>query len=221
ARPPKLPARYIDHTVVDRGKQVFLRACSYCHSNGRPIGRGNVLSDDLLHRAPGFGLEPPGAVGTNSCRARTTNWQAGHIWAAFSSDEKKALGPGYYRSVPLLAMWATAPFLHNNRLGDFNGDPSIAGRLAAYDDALDQLLNPGRRDFLGSIQRTTQAIVLPTPLGGVPLPAGTPVAAFANLDPTNPLSNLCPDLVENEGHWFGAELSASDQHALKEFLKTQ
>jgi len=63
--------------------------------------------------------------------------------------------------------------------------------------------------------------VLPTPLGGVRLPAGTPVAAFSNLDPTNPLNNLCPDLVENEGHWFGAGLSASDQHALKEFLKTQ
>lgn len=221
ATPPKLDARYIDRAVVARGKQVFLRACAGCHSNGRPIGRGNVLSDDLLRRAPGFGLEFAGAIGTNSCRARTTNWQAGHIWAAFSSDEKKALGPGYYRTVPLLAMWATAPFLHNNRLGDFDGDPSIAGRLAAYDDAMDQLLNPWRRDFLGSIQRTTQAIVVPTPLGDIPLPAGTPVAVFANVDPAHPLDNRCPDLIENEGHLFGASLSATDKYALKEFLKTQ
>ncbi len=221
ARPPKLDASYIDRAVVDRGKRVFFRACAHCHSNGRPLGH-NVLSNDLLHRAPGpFADEAAGEIGTNSCRARTTNWQAGHIWAAFSSDEQKARGPGYYRNLPLLALWATAPFLHNDRLGRYTGDPSVAGRLAAYEDAMDQLLNPWKRDLLGSIQRTTQAIVLPTPLGNVPLPAGTPVATFANLDPAKPLNNLCPDLVENEGHRFGEWLSAADKYALKEFLKTQ
>jgi hypothetical protein len=200
---------------------VFFHACGSCHSNGRPLRR-NVLSDDQLHRAPGpAAREDDGEIGTNSCRARTTNWQAGHIWAAFSSDEQKVRGPGYDRNVPLLALWATAPFLHNNRLGSYSGDPSIAGRLAAYEDAMDQLLNPGKRDLPGSIQRTTQAIVIPTPLGDLPLPAGTPVATFANLDPTNPQNNLCPDLVENEGHRFGAQLSSPDKYALKEFLKTQ
>ena len=60
-----------------------------------------------------------------------TNWTAGHIWAEFSSDQYKARptgGPGYYRDVPLTAVWATAPFFHNNRLGTYNGDPaSTAG----------------------------------------------------------------------------------------------
>ena len=44
-------------------------------------------------------------------------------------------------------------------------------------------------------------------LGALQLPAGTPVAAFANADPTNPLNNQCPDLIENEGHYYGALLS--------------
>src|SRR5690242_19573267 len=106
--------------------------------------------------------------------------------------------------MPLLGLWATAPFLHNNRLGRFSGDSSVAGRIAAYEDAMDQLLNPWRRDLLGSIQVTTAPVVLPTPLGPVTLPQGTPVPAFANLDPQNPLRNLCLDLVENGGHYFGA-----------------
>lgn len=219
--PPELDPSYIDHAVVDRGKQVFLHACGDCHSNGRTLGQ-DVLSDDLLHRARGpFAREGAGEIGTNRCRARTTNWQAGHIWAAFSSDEQHQRGPGYYRDLPLLALWATAPFLHNNRLGGYRGDPSIAGRLAAYEDAMDELLNPWKRDLLGSIRRTTQAIRIATPLGDLPLPAGTPVAAFANLDPANPLNNLCPDLVENGGHRFGAWLSPADKYALKEFLKTR
>jgi mono/diheme cytochrome c family protein len=208
-------AAFVDHAAVPRGRRVFERACASCHSNGQPLPR-DVLSDDEIH--------PAAAVGTNSCRARTSNWQAGHIWAAFSSDQYKARptgGPGYYRNVPLQAIWATAPFLHNNRLGNYTGDISVAGRIAAYEDAMDQLLNPWRRDLLGSVQRTTAPIALPTPLGPVTLPAGTPVAAFANLDPKNPLHNLCPDLIENAGHYYGALLPAADKYALKEFLKTR
>lgn len=221
ARPPKLDDHYIDQAVVDRGKHVFFRACGSCHSNGGPLGH-DVLTDDLLRRARGLlANELAGEIGTNSCRARTTNWQAGHIWSAFSSDEQKARGVGYYRDMQLLAVWATAPLFHNNRLGGFNNDPTVEGRLAVYDDAMDQLLDPWTRDFAGSIQHTTDSIVLPTPLGDLTLPAGIPVAAFSNQDPANPLHNLCPDLIENEGHYFGALLAPSDKYALKEFLKTR
>lgn len=210
-KPPRLAPAYIDHHVVHRGKQVFSFACAVCHSNGKPLPH-DVLSDDLVR--------PAALIGTNRCRSRTTNWQEGHIWAAFSSDEQRARGIGFYRDVPLQAVWATAPLLHNNRLGAFNGDPSIEGRLAAYDDAMDKLLNPWKRDFLGSIQRTTAPITIPTPGGGLPLPTGTPIAAFANLDPQT-LDNLCPDYIENQGHYFGAWLSPADKYALKEFLKTR
>ena len=206
---------YIDTSVVDHGKQVFQSACASCHSNHQPPGH-DVLSDDLVH--------PMGDIGTNSCRARSTNWTAGHIWDQFSSDQYKARptgGPGYYRDVPLLGVWATAPFFHNNRLGTFNGDPSVAGRVAAYEDAMDKLLNPWDRDLLGSIQTTTDWIQVPSPLGTLTLPAGTPVAAFANLNPNNPLQNLCPDYLENQGHYFGATLSRDDKYALTEYLKTK
>lgn len=54
-------------------------------------------------------------------------------------------GPGYYRPASLISLWATAPFLHNNALGLFNRDPSISGRLAAFDDGIDKLLNDALR----------------------------------------------------------------------------
>ena len=61
----------------------------------------------------------------------------------------------------------------------------------------------------------------PDPTRRCSAPCGHAGDAFANLDPAHPLDNLCLDLVEDEGHWFGAWLSAADKHALKEFLKTQ
>lgn len=195
-------------SVLDRGKKVFKFACAACHSSNWEFNGSDVLSDDKVW--------PMWVAGTNSCRARTTNWKEGHIWGQFSSDEYKARGPGYYRNVPLIGVWATAPFFHNNRLGGYNGDPSVAGRLAAYEDAMDQLLNPWKRDIAGSVQRTTDWIQLPN---GTTLPAGTPVAAYANVNPANG-ENLCPDYAENQGHYFGALLSPSDKHALTEWLKT-
>jgi len=219
-RPPQLVTapggpHFVDWKVVQRGKTVFSRACGSCHSDGDPSVKHNVLSDDLIH--------PYSEIGTNSCRARTTNWMAGHIWAAFSSDQYKERptgGPGFYRDMPLIGIWATAPFFHNDRLGRYTGDPSVAGRIAAYENAMDLLLNPEKRDEPGSIQRTDDFVQLPTPSGVVTLPAGTPVAQFANVDPISG-DNLCPDFFENQGHYFGADLSAEDKHALTEFLKTR
>ena len=54
-------------------------------------------------------------------------------------------GPGYYRPASLISLWATAPYLHNNALGLYNSDPSVAGRLAAFEDGIDKLLWKGRR----------------------------------------------------------------------------
>lgn len=196
-----------DRSVLARGQQVFAQNCASCHG-------GAVLSDDQVHVASD--------IGTNSCRSKTTNWTSGHIWAEFSSDQYKARptgGPGYYRDVPLIGIWATAPFLHTNALGLYNGDPSVKGRVAAYEESMFELLNPLSRDYLGSIQTTTDTVNIP----GIPiaLPKGTPVALFANLNPANPLDNLCPDLVENEGHTFGWLLPPGDKYALTEWLKTQ
>ena len=63
-------------------------------------------------------------------------------------------GRGYYRTAALNSMWSTAPFLHNNSVGraplDEQGktDPkaiTVEGRLALFEDAMDQLLNPEKR----------------------------------------------------------------------------
>ncbi|HEY5921199.1 MAG TPA: hypothetical protein VIV11_05990 [Kofleriaceae bacterium] len=205
----------IDTSVLDRGKHVFAAACASCHSNGQP-GKHNVLSNDLVAPWP--------VVGTNRCRSMTTNWMEGEIWGQFSSDEYKARpggGPGFYRNVPLLGIWATAPFFHNNRLGGYNGDPTVAGRVAAYEDAMDQLLNPTHR-IAGGMQvlRTNAPVFIPNGMGGFQvLPTGTPINAFASAGYcANPLMG---DFFENMGHNFGVGLSPSDKYALTEFLKTK
>ncbi len=245
-------------------------------------------------------------IGTNADRALATNATAGHIWEAFSSETYKALpsvgiiqvtnpftgapqpfrapsgGPGYYRPPSLLALWTSAPFFHNNALGRYTGDPSVAGRLAAFDDAAEKLLWPEKRSGRESIWRTTREswvqirlAAIPEPLRGLlrsaadpegvvrlgPIPAGTPVNLIANLDPQSDpaalarlclalnrafaaiarehldgaaasallrdrvgpalfAANKCPDLVEDRGHTFGADLSNDDKHALIEYLKT-
>ncbi|WP_052808386.1 hypothetical protein [Methyloterricola oryzae] len=213
-KPPRLKKapggqRFVDERVVKAGKNVFESECASCHSN-ELSGSHIVLSDDLLH--------PTNEIGTNPCRALTTNWEVGHIWAEFSSDQYKARptgGPGFYRDVPLLGLWATAPFLHNNRIGSYSGDPSVKGRIAAYEDAMELLLNPDERAPL--ILLTTDAVTI----GSNTLPAETPVGSFANVNPTNLTESLCADWNETKGHPFGASLSASDKYALKEFLKTK
>lgn len=80
-----------------RGCRVQLRRAERARVERR-------VAADLLHCASGhrpFLGEPPGEIGTNECRALTTNWLSGHIWAEFSSDEKRALGAGFYRDVRL------------------------------------------------------------------------------------------------------------------------
>jgi hypothetical protein len=205
--------RRVNWFAAVQGARVFKRECASCHSSG---DHPDVLSNDEVH--------PASVIGTNSCRSRTTNWMEGHIWGQFSSDQYKARptrGPGYYRNMPLHGVWATAPFFHNERLGAYTGDPSVDGRLAAYESAMQELLSPERRDLQGSIQRTTVPVTVPSPTGPITLPAGTPVNAFASADPKRPGASLCPDWVENAGHTFGSNLSAREKHALTEFLKTR
>jgi hypothetical protein len=163
-------------------------------------------------------------VQTNACRALGTNATRGHVWDNFSSESYKgsgsvgtidvynpftgatdryrmpAGGPGYYRVPSLASLWATAPFLHNNALGITNRDPSVAGRMAAFNDAVEKLLWPERRLGPASIMRTTHEswLFIPEPnlprflrpladsgyfrLG--PIPTGTPVSLLANIDMT-------------------------------------
>jgi hypothetical protein len=54
-------------------------------------------------------------------------------------------GPGYYRPASLVSLWATAPYLHNNALGLYNQDPSVKGRLVAFEDGITKLLWNSKR----------------------------------------------------------------------------
>jgi hypothetical protein len=76
-------------------------------------------------------------------------------------DIKFATSKAFYRTPTLVSIWATAPYLHNNSVGEYNGDPSIAGRMAAYEDGMSKLLWPERRRGVGSVKVTTEDTKLP------------------------------------------------------------
>jgi mono/diheme cytochrome c family protein len=64
-------------------------------------------------------------------------------------------GIGFYRPPTLVSIWTTAPLLHNNSLGLFNNNPSVDGRLDAFDDAIRKLLWPAKRLESSSFNEAT------------------------------------------------------------------
>ena len=171
---------------------------------------------------------PVSLIKTNAARALGTNAKAGHVWDNFSSQTYKELspvdelefynpwdenqpikfrpkdrdvGPGYYRTPSLVSLWSSAPFFHNNMLGTFTGDPSVDGRLRAFNDAAEKLLWPEKRLGKDSIWRTQDDCGLhirkefvPEPMRPLAdadgyinlafIPKGTPINLIANLQPT-------------------------------------
>jgi hypothetical protein len=67
-------------------------------------------------------------------------------WGNNDTYAPPAGGPGYYRPASLISLWATAPFIHNNTLGEYTHDPSIQGRLKAFDDGIDKILWTAKRE---------------------------------------------------------------------------
>ena len=179
---------------------------------------------------------PIDVVQTNAARSLATNAIRGHVWDNFSSEAYKMLpsagyievqdlssgllqefrvpggGPGYYRVPSLIGIWATAPFLHNNALGRFTGDPSVAGRMSAFNDAAEKLLWPEKRLGLASVPHTTAdsyieipGAYLPAELQSLaqdgflrigPIPAGTPIDLIANADLDLSSRNLALERVK-------------------------
>ena len=227
---------------------------------------GNFLSSDVRISVS--------EVGTNIGRAMATNAIQDHVWAEFSSQTYKDLpaagkltglynpvrprkpidyqppsgGRGYYRVPTLGGVWSTAPYLHNNALGIFNADPSVSGRVAAFNDAIEKLLWPEKRLGIQSVWTTTEDSAVPLQSGyKLKVPKGTPVNLIANINaPDMQLlrndnfftriigrligkgvlndallrNNLAPDFVTDRGHTFGKDLSDADKRALIEYVRT-
>jgi hypothetical protein len=104
----------------------------------------------------------------------------------------------YYRTPTLVSIWATAPYFHNNALGLYNGDPSVKGRMDAYQDGITKLLWPEKRLGVKSIKVTSTVTSLPDALPGfvghhpyfdkmklklLQLPAGTPINLLLGVNP--------------------------------------
>jgi hypothetical protein len=142
---------------------------------------------------------PVSLLRTNLCSPLASNALAGNIWDNFSSTSYKQLpsvgqvtiqdpftgnpmvytmpsgGRGYTRVPSLISLWSTAPFLLNNSVGPFNGDPSVAGRMKVFDASIQQMLWPERRqrdgitpNAWGVIDRTTTRSFLFIPSSFVP-----------------------------------------------------
>ncbi len=122
----------------------------------------NFLSTEL--RVPVTFLQ------TNACSPLASNAIAGNIWDNFSSQTYKNLpsvgeitvynpftgepksfqmpagGRGYTRPPSLVSLWSTAPFLLNNSIGKFNASPSIEARMQSFQDSIEKMLWPEKRD---------------------------------------------------------------------------
>ena len=241
-----------DSQVLDRGKLAFATNCATCHSSIQPADpnydthdpatwfteerniffsaavmrpdfiSSNFLSDDRRY--------PNKIIGTHAARALATNARKGHIWEEYSSATYQQLplieDGGYYRPPSLINLWTSAPFLHNNELGLYNGRVDVAGRLEAFEDGINQLLNPAQRR--GKVRTTdhftlaSDAINLGILKLDFPIFKTAVIDKWANKKADSATQRLIAanDYQVDQGHNFGSHLSAEDKAALVEYMKT-
>ena len=137
---------------------------------------------------------------TNACSPLATNAIGGNVWDNFSSQSYKDLpsvgeitwyhpvtgeprryrmpggGRGFTRPPSLISLWSTAPFLLNNSVGVFKESGSVADRMASFQDSIEKMLWPEKRDHdavlgakvPGLIDRTTARSFLRVSTGYLP-----------------------------------------------------
>jgi hypothetical protein len=85
-------------------------------------------------------------------------------------------GRGYTRPPSLISLWSTAPYLLNNSVGEFHVSPSVDERMKSFQNSIEQMLWPEKRDkdlilgdkIPGRIDRTTQQSYLRVSSGFLP-----------------------------------------------------
>ncbi len=163
-----------------------------------------VLADDFLkdnYLSAEFRV-PVTLLHTNACSPLATNGIGGNIWDNFTSQSYKDLpsagditwfhpvtgevkrytlpagGRGYTRPPSLVSVWASAPFLLNNTVGKFESSPSVEARMRSFDDAIEKMLWPEKRErdpvlgdkVPGFMDRTTARSFLKVSSGYLPAP---------------------------------------------------
>ncbi len=165
----------------------------------KEVVKPDFLDDNYLSTERRVSIQE---MGINACSPLATNGIRDNIWDNFSSETYKTLpatgkitvydpidgtpfeydmpggGRGYVRPASLISLWSSAPFLQNNSVGIFNGDPSVNGRLAAFNDGIEKMLWPDKREkdpVIGDkvsgpshILRTTARSYLKVPGGYLP-----------------------------------------------------
>jgi hypothetical protein len=131
-----------------------------------------VMKDDFLKDnflASEFRV-PVTLLETNACSPLATNAIRDNIWDNFSSETYKQLpsvgritwyhpysgqaktytapagGRGFTRPASLVSLWSTAPFLLNNSVGQFQEAPSVEARMQSFQNSIEQMLWPEKRD---------------------------------------------------------------------------
>jgi hypothetical protein len=188
--------------------------------------KDNYLSDDQRYPVSELGTNAQRAMGTNAMAGNTWGQMSSQTYKdqrvptellqdhdakgkpiplynplTGKHDIKFTAHKSFYRTPTLVSIWATAPYLHNNSVGIYTGDPSVSGRMVAYEDGMTKLLWPEKRLGVKSIKVTTDDSTLPDlfPLlkealpefADLPdfavdllfVPTGTPINLLMNLHP--------------------------------------
>jgi hypothetical protein len=177
--------------------QIVENSAGYFEWMRKEVMKPDFLTDNFLSTERRI---PVTELGTNACSPLATNGLRADIWDNFTSTTYKELpavgkftvhhprtgepweyempggGRGYTRPASLISLWSTAPFLLNNSVGAFYGEPSVEARMASFNDSIQQMLWPERREkdsllgdkVPGYIQRTTSDSSLTISWGYLP-----------------------------------------------------
>jgi hypothetical protein len=185
----------------------------------------NYLSDDARHSVLEIGTNTQRAMGTNAMAGSTWGQMSSQTYKDMRKEKitvtdrdkdgnetplynpisgkydiKYVANAAYYRTPTLVSIWATAPYFHNNALGKYTGDPSVKGRMEAFDDAMEKMLWPEKRLGINSVKRTSEVTSLPDVFQGLgthleefdemklkilQFPKGFPVNLLMNFNPAN------------------------------------